>query len=582
MSHRMYICRLAGCFVFAMFSCASLIAETPASSPTTSPSWIATGKTSMVATDHPEASRVGLEILQNGGNAIDAACAVSFALGVTRPQSTGMGGGGFLIARMADGTVHVFDFRERAPIHSSADIFENFAREHPDKAPPSRCGYLACGVPGLVAGMFEVHDAFGTQPMSTLIQPAIQMAEQGIPVDPHYVKSTKIVSKFYEDYPELKESCGYVYKTHLRAGNLRKVGEQLVQPELARFLSVIAEKGKAGFYEGPTARRIANRMKECGGIITEEDLKSYRVTRRKPLKATYRGYEIITMPPPSSGGICLIETLNMLEFVDMPAIYQRDPSQAIHHRVEAMKRAFADRAHWLADADFVEVPTERLTSKAYAQSLAKNITDRATPVTKPDNLPQLPNDSGTSHYCIVDQWGNWVVATETINTRFGSLAAIDELGMILNNEMDDFSAIRGESNAFDLLQSNRNAVEPGKRPLSCMTPTLILKNSQPVLALGGSGGPRIISSVLNVALNVIDNGMSLEEAIQATRIHHQWMPDRIVSDRNLDVSIERMLRDRGHSFADSHSTGIVQAIQWTQDGLVGASDPRKDGQPRGE
>ncbi len=582
MSHSMYICRLSVFIVFVALSCTRLSAETPAQSPTTSPSWIATGKTSMVATDHPEASRVGLEVLQQGGNAVDAACAVSFALGVTRPQSTGMGGGGFLIARLADGTVHVFDFRERAPIRSSADMFEKFAREHPDKAPPSRCGYLACGVPGLVAGLFDVHEALGTRPMPMLIEPAVELAEQGFPVDAHYVNATRIITRFYDQYPELKETCGYVYRTHLRSGNPREVGEKLIQPQLAVFLSMIQRHGKAGFYEGPAAKQIAKRMHERGGIINSQDLEIYSVTRRKPLKSSYRGYEIITMPPPSSGGICLIETLNMLEFVDMPALHQRDPSQAVHHRVEAMKRAFADRAHWLADADFVDVPTGRLISKAYAQTLAKEITDRATPVAKPDKLPQLPNDAGTSHYCIVDRWGNWVVATETINTSFGSLAAIDELGLILNDEMDDFSAQRGKANAFGLLQSDRNSVEPGKRPLSSMTPTLILKNGQPVLALGGSGGPKIISSVLNVALNVMDYNMTLEEAIQSTRVHHQWMPDRIVTDRNLDASIARMLRDRGHSFADSHGTGIVQAIQWTQDGLVGASDPRKQGQPRGE
>jgi gamma-glutamyltranspeptidase/glutathione hydrolase len=550
--------------------------------PIDSPSWIAAGKTSMVATDHPEASRVGLEVLQQGGNAFDAACAVSFALGVTRPQSTGMGGGGFLIGRLADGTVHVFDFRERAPLHSTADMFEKFTRDHPDQAPPSRCGYLASAVPGLVAGMYEVHETLGTFPMPMLIKPAIELAEQGINVDPHYVNATGIISRYYDQYPVLKESCNYVYRVHLRSGNPRKVGEKLIQPELARFLSMIAAKGKAGFYEGPAAELIAKRIRQGGGIIDEKDLAAYRVTRRKPLKSSYRGYEIITMPPPSSGGICLIETLNMLEFIELKAIHERDPSLAIHHRIEAMKRAFADRAQWLADADFVDVPTDRLTSKAYAQTLAQEISNRATPASNVDALQQVPNDDGTSHYCIVDQWGNWVVATETINTSFGSLAAIGEFGLILNDEMDDFSAERGKANAFDLLQSDRNAVAPSKRPLSSMTPTLFLKNGQPVLALGASGGPKIISSVLNVALNVLDYGMPLEEAIQATRIHHQWMPNRVVTDRDLDSPILKSLRDRGHYVADSHGTGIVQAIQWTQDGLVGASDPRKHGQPRGE
>ncbi|HNO77247.1 MAG TPA: gamma-glutamyltransferase [Phycisphaerae bacterium] len=569
---------LAAAVILLAIPSAPTIAEAPASSPP----WIATGKSMMVATDHPEASRVGLEILQKGGNAFDAACAVSFALGVTRPQSTGMGGGGFLIARRADGRVDVFDFRERAPLRASADMYEKFAREHPDKAPPSRCGFLASGVPGLVAGMYEVNESLGSMPMPSLIKPAIELAEKGFAVDAHYVNATKTVSRFYEEFPALKTSCGYVYRVHLRSGNLRQVGEQLVQPQLGAFLAMLAAEGKDGFYGGVVAEQIAKRMQKEGGIITKDDLKAYRVTRRKPLKSNYRGYEIITMPPPSSGGVCLIETLNMLEPLDLKALHKSDPALAIHHRIEAMKRAFADRAQWLADADFVEVPTDRLISKTYAQSLAKEITDRATPASNAPKAQQIPNDDGTSHYCIVDQWGNWVVATETINTSFGSLAAIDEFGLILNDEMDDFSAMRGEANAFGLLQSDRNAVEPGKRPLSSMTPTLIVKDGQPILALGASGGPKIITSVLNVALNVLDYDMPLQEAIHATRIHHQWMPDRVVTDRDLEENTLNSLQKRGHTIADSHGTGIVQAIHWTQDGLVGASDPRKDGQPRGE
>ncbi|GJM25225.1 MAG: gamma-glutamyltransferase [Phycisphaerae bacterium] len=553
-----------------------------AETPVAPPKWIATGKTMMVATDHPEASRVGLEVLQQGGNAFDAACAVSFALGVTRPQSTGMGGGGFLIGRLADGTVHVFDFRERAPLQSTPDMFEKYSRDHPNKAPPSRCGYLASAVPGLVAGMFEVNDVLGSMPMPMLIAPAADLAEEGFAVDPHYVNATKIVSRFYDDYPELEQSCGYVYRVHLRSGNPRKVGEKLMQPELARFLSMIAAKGRSGFYEGPAAKQIAKHMRERGGIIDEKDLAAYRVTRRKPLISTYRGYEIITMPPPSSGGVCLIETLNMLEAVDLKSVRKSNPALATHHLIEAMKRGFADRAQWLADTDFVDVPTDRLTSKPYAKTLAAQISDRASQVTANPDSKQLPNDAGTSHYCIVDRWGNWVVATETINTSFGSLAAIGEFGLILNDEMDDFSAQRGKANAFGLLQSDRNAVEPSKRPLSSMTPTLFLKDGQPVLALGASGGPKIISSVLNVALNVLDYGMPLDDAIRTTRVHHQWMPDRVVTDRDLETSILNSLRNRGHEIADSHGTGIVQAIQWTQDGLVGASDPRKHGQPRGE
>lgn len=550
--------------------------------PSTAPPWIATGKTMMVATDHPQASQVGLDILRDGGNAIDAAIAVSFALGVTRPQSTGLGGGGFLIARMSDGTIHVFDYRETAPLSSTPDMFEKITRDNPNKAPPSRCGYLAPAVPGLLAGLYEIHDQLGTVPMNMLIAPATTLAGEGVAVDAHYVNATKTIGRLYAKYPELKQSCPYVYRVHLRSGNPREVGDKLVQPELARFLAMIARVGKAAFYDGPISELIAKEMRKRGGIITEKDLKEYRVVRRKPLVSSYRGHELITMPPPSSGGVCLIETLNMLESYDLKTIHRSDSALAIHYQIEAMKRAFSDRAQYLADADFVDVPIQRLISASHAQQLAKQIEDRATPVVNPRNTTQLPTDDGTSHYCIVDRWGNWVVATETINTSFGSLAAIGAIGVILNNEMDDFTAERGKTNAFDLVQSNRNAVEPRKRPLSSMTPTIILKNNRPVLALGGSGGPRIISSVLNVILNVLDYDMPLAEAIRATRIHHQWMPDHVITDRELDSATKKSITQRGHAVAPTHKTGIVQAIQWTQDGLVGVSDPRKHGEPRGE
>ncbi len=545
------------------------------------PDWIAVGRRAMVATDSVHASRIGRDVLKAGGNAVDAATAVSFALAVTRPYSTGLGGGGFLIYRSGTtGEVRVFDFRESAPAAATADMFDRAGRRRSPRA--SRIGHLAVAVPGLVAGHAHVHEQLGTMPWPDLLEPSIRLARDGFEVDEDYTRTCEEVLRTYQHHPGLRYSSGYVYRTHLREGNLRKPGETLRQPNLAELIGELATAGPAAFYEGRIADDIVETMRQRGGILTAGDLREYRVIEREPLTARYRGYELILMPPPSSGGVCLAEMLNILERIDLASTTHRDPPLAGHYVIEAMKHAFADRSRWLGDTDFAEVPVELLISEDYAANLP--LQPEALPETQGEKgygTTVVPDDAGTSHFCIVDQWGNVVVSTETINTSFGSLAAVDQWGLILNNEMDDFTTEPGRPNAYGLTQSGRNAIEPGKRPLSSMSPTIVLENGEPVLLLGASGGPRIITSVLNVLIAALDLNQSLEDAIARLRPHHQWRPDVIFFDRAPPETLAEALRERGHSISERRRTGIVQAIMTKDYQLMGASDPGKGGRPAG-
>ncbi len=550
-------------------------------SPAADPAWVVRGKSGVVASDSRQASQAGLSILKSGGNAVDAAVAVSFALAVTRPYSTGFGGGGFMIARFADSRVFVQDFRETAPAAATGDLFVKARERNASAAPPSRFGYLAAGVPGLVAGRCQALAQMGTISLEMAMAPAIHLARDGYPVDPDYVKNSHDVMKFYEKYPALKKSCGYVFRTHMRGGRIRRPGDKLVQPELARLLQGVAKGGAEFFYKGPVAKAIATAMRSGGGLITESDLAGYAPIQRKPIVSTFRDYEVIGMPPPSSGGVALAETLNVLEASDLAAIAKRYPGLAVHQQIEAMKHAFADRSRWLGDSDFVTVPTKLLTSKDYGQALAKLINPDWRRNLDAYGLATLPDDAGTSHFCVADRWGNVVVSTETINTTFGSLAAVDEWGLIFNNQMDDFTAEPGKPNAFGLVQSEQNAVAPGKRPLSSMTPTIVMKDGKPFLLVGASGGPRIISSVLNVILGVTEFDLTLEQAMLRLRPHHQWRPDQVYFDVDAPATIVKKLADRGHTMAKRHRSGVVQAILKTPDGWVGASDPKKGGRPAG-
>lgn len=548
--------------------------------PATDPDWIVRGNQGMVAADSVHASQAGVEILKQGGNAIDAAVAVSFALAVTRPDSTGLGGGGFLIARMHDGAVIVQDFRETAPAAATADMFSKAASS--DGPNSSEVGFLAVAVPGLVAGRCAALARHGTMQLSKVLVPAIRLAKEGFPVDQHYVEVSRDILATFEEYPALKASCKYLYETHLQNGKLRAVGDKLIQPALGRLLEELAAQGPDFFYRGPFADALVEAMQEHGGIITKKDLVDYAVKERSPLRFHYRGYELLAMPPPSSGGIALAETLHILEALDFTAVARRDRNLAVHYHIEAMKHAFADRARWLGDMDFSNVPLDFLADAKRAATLAARI--------KPDRIAaldeygtvSLPDDSGTSHFCVIDRQGNVVVSTETINTEFGALVAVDEWGVLLNNEMDDFAAQPDRPNAYGLVQSARNAVEAGKRPLSSMTPTIVLKDGAPHLLIGASGGPRIISSVLDVLLGVIDYGLSLEEAMMGLRLHHQWRPDEVSFDVEPPGELAAFLTQLGHKLSEKRDRGHVQAIVRSNDGWIAASDPRKGGRPAAE
>ncbi len=558
---------------------ASMVATQQANA--TDPDWIVRGTHGMVATDSEYASQAGLEVLKAGGNAIDAAVAVSFALAVTRPESTGLGGGGFMIARLADGQIIVQDFRETAPSTASVNMYKMPDDVTAAIPPPSRFGYRAVAVPGLVAGRCQALTKWGTQPLGKLLKPAIKLAREGFQVDQHYVEATTSVLETYQQYPDLKKSCSYVYQTHLGSGQLRSVGDKLVQPKLARLIEKIANEGEAAFYGGPVAKALSGAMKSHNGIMSVKDLADYTVKMRKPIISKYHDYELILMPPSSSGGIALAETLNILEAAQLGLLFRADPVRAIHSQIEAMKHAFADRARWLGDTDFVDVPVSYLTSKEYGISLGHKINAYSASPLDTYGSETMPDDSGTSHFCIADAFGNVVVSTETINTSFGSLAAIDDWGLILNNEMDDFTAEVNKPNIFGLIQSKRNMIEPGKRPISSMSPTIVLKDGKPYLMLGASGGPRIISSVLNVLIAVIDIGSPLKSAIMMARPHHQWKPGRVYFDKEPIPELSDGLRIRKHLVDPTRKTGFVEVIQKTPDGWVGASDPRKGGKPAG-
>ena len=397
-------------------------------------------------------------------------------------------------------------------------------------------------------------------PLDRVLAPALRLAEKGFPVDEAYAAATREVLDTYEAHPKLRESCGYVWQVHLNEGRLRVAGDRLVQPELAKFFKALAAEGVDFFYRGAFADALAETMSRRGGIITKRDLADYAPKLREPLRSKYRDFELILMPPPSSGGIALTEALNVLEILDHHGVAARDAALALHDRIEAMKHVMADRAEFLGDADFVPVPVQRLTSKEFAKGLSAMI--QADRVSLPREYGSLgmPKDAGTSHFCVVDRWGNVVVSTETINTTFGSLAAVDEWGVILNNEMDDFTSEPGKPNAFGLVQSSANAVAPGKKPLSSMSPTIVLRGDEPYLLIGSAGGPRIITSVLNVMLGLLDEGLSVEDAMQRIRPHHQWQPEELFFDRPPPADVAEALQGRGHKISHKRRSVTVQLI----------------------
>ncbi|OGT93993.1 MAG: gamma-glutamyltransferase [Gemmatimonadetes bacterium GWC2_71_9] len=524
------------------------------------------GETAMVASEHPLASQIGAEIMRRGGNAIDAAVAVGFAQVVVNPRAGNIGGGGFLVYRTARGEVYALDYRETAPAAASRTMYLDSAGNVTEA---SMVGALAAGVPGSVAGMFEMHRRFGRLPWRDLVLPAIALARDGHVVDSaraHVIDSNAARLRRFPSTAAILFPGG----RPLQSGTLWR------QSELARTLELIADSGPAGFYRGRTAELIVAEMRRTGGIITSADLAGYRAVWRDPIVLRYRGWTIYSIPPASSGGITMGQILNILEG------YRRLPAfgspELLHLEVEAMRRAFTDRNRYLGDPDFVRMPLDRLLSKGYAAELRRQIhRDRATPSAE---MPPTVEGSETTHYSIVDTEGNAASVTTTLNDNFGNSIVVTGGGFFLNDEMDDFTSKPGAPNDYGLVQGEANAIAPGKRMLSAMTPSIVLDPyGRLALVLGSPGGPRIISAVAQVISNVIDHGMTLSRAVYAPRIHHQSLPDSIRWEPNgVTPEARRALEAMGHHFFSSpKSNGVVNAVAVTRRGLEGVTDPRIPG-----
>lgn len=535
------------------------------------------GRHGMVVSADGIASRVGIEILKKGGNAVDAAVAVGFALAVVRPQAGNLGGGGYMLIRMADGKAATIDYRERAPAAASRNMYLDEKGEFvPER---SQVGGLSAGVPGSVAGLLLALKKYGTMDIDEVIDPAIDLAENGFVLDYRLAESLEY---FFPEFMKYPSSA----KVFTKNGQPYREGDTLRQKDLARTLRLIKAKGRDGFYEGEIAQFIVQEMKRAGGLITEDDLEDYEPIIREPVRGTYRGHEILSMGPSSSGGIGLIQLLNILEGYDV-ASYGFLSSKTLHLFAEAMKRVYADRAEFLGDPDFVDVPVEWLISKEYAAERRREIDlARATPSREVRHGKQgAQGHSETTHYSVTDSFGNVVSTTTTLNDSYGSKVVVDGAGFLLNNEMDDFSAKPGVPNMYGLIGSEANSIQPKKRMLSSMTPTIVVKKGRPFMVVGTPGGGTIITTVLQILVNVIDFKMDFQEAVDAPRIHHQWLPDTLLFEkRGLPIDVVENLRALGHIVVELEGTyGRVEAILIDhQKGLIyGSSDPRGHGEAVG-
>ncbi len=537
--------------------------------PGVSPAWRFSGQarvtnaaTAMVVSGSPIASQVGRDILQQGGNAVDAAVGVGFALAVVHPEAGNVGGGGFMIIRRHEGPVYSLDYREAAPARASRDMYRALGED------ASVTGHLSVGVPGAVAGMVEAHRRFGRLPFQAVIEPAIRLATDGFVVDDYRSRSIGEDSSRLVLFPASRA-------TFLPADRPPARGSRFQQPELAGTLEAIRDSGAAGFYSGRVAELIVAEMQRGGGLITREDLAAYRPLWRDPIEIAYRGYTIYSMPPASSGGVTMGEILNIMEgFGRLPPF---GSAALIHREAEAMRRAFTDRNTYLGDPGFVHNPIERLLSKEYAASLRKEIGERAS--VTPHFDPAVRAGSSTTHYSVIDGEGNAVSCTTTLNNSYGSAVTVTGAGFLLNDEMDDFATSPGEPNMYGLVQGEANAIAPGKRMLSAMTPSIVLDPSKQLyLVVGTPGGPKIITMVYHVVSNVIDHHMSLPDAVTAPRMHHQGLPDslQVETDGFLPETLDS-LRARGHAVSTRGKWGDVEAIIRTATGWQGVSDPRLGG-----
>ncbi len=529
------------------------------------------GTQGMVASQEATATRVGLEVLKGGGNAVDAAVAVGFALAVTLPRAGNLGGGGFMLIHMAEsGETLALDYREEAPVAAGRDLFLDADGKVDNQR--ARFSYLSAGVPGTVAGLSAAQARFGRLSLAEVLAPAIRLAEEGMPVSVALAEGLAARAERLKAWPE---TARVFFKAD---GSPYSAGEKLVQSDLAWSLKEIARDGAAAFYKGEIGQRIAADMKANDGLITEADLAAYDAVWREPVTGSYRGYAIASMPPPSSGGVHLVQILNLLESYPLGEM-GAGSAATLHVMAEAMKLAYADRSQHLGDPDFWKVPQRGLTSKAYASRLRQRIDqDRALAATEIGPGDPVPYESNeTTHFSVADRFGNVVSNTYTINFSYGSGIVAKGTGILLNNEMDDFSAKPGTPNAYGLIGGAANAIEPGKRPLSSMTPTLVFKNGKPWLVTGSPGGSRIITTVLQIVLNTVDHGMNVAAATAAPRMHHQWLPDELRIEPGFSRDTLRLLAEKGHRVVIKNAMGSTQSLLRIEDGWTGASDPRRPG-----
>lgn len=573
------------------------------------PPWIVEGSAGMVAADHPEASAIGAAVLRAGGNAFDAAIATSAALTVTRPESTGIGGGGFLVAYIAAEKRFVaLDFRETAPQAATPERYAKLHAEIGDGPSASIYGGNAVGVPGLVAGWREVHKRFGKREWKSLLEPAAELAERGFMVDESCRDSIESALTDFKKYPAFDERFAALKRRIAPEGTPRAVGARWERKDIGATLRLLAERGPDAFYGEPLAPALLKAIENAGGAMSEDELRRYKVIERMPLRfsthpgeeAPHQRLEWITMPPPSSGGACLAQLAQveawLVETDPPPAVgryssgYGRGDMNLAYRplwRIESMKHAFANRARFLADPDFANVDIREMISPEYAKRLAEQIaeSDRLLPLDA-YGLQPPPDDRGTSHFSIVDRAGNVVAWTETINGGYGSFVVVEPHGILLNNQIDDFTTVEGEANLFGLVQSKANLVGPGKRPLSSMTPTIVTCDGKPVLAIGGSGGPRIITSVFQVALGAV-HGVLPERLMSTPRMHHQWQPNEVYFDRDPGEAMTPLvegLKRRGYKVSEKRRGASVQyiSIDIKTGTRTGVCDPRKGGRPAAE
>jgi gamma-glutamyltranspeptidase/glutathione hydrolase len=520
----------------------------------------------LVIADSEIASAAGMEMLRRGGNAVDAAVATALALSVVDQASSGLGGGGFMVIyRAKENQAYALDFRETAPAASRRELY---TKDGKPVASLSLTGALAIAVPGEVAGLIEARRRFGSLPLAVLAAPAIKLASNGFPLDASLRSAIERQQANMKRFPDL----GRIY---MPKGELPKEGDTLRQPELATSLKAIAQHGAKPFYDGWIGQAIVAAVERAGGIMTLEDLKAYKPIWREPLTGSYRGRNVITMPPPSSGGVAILQMLNVLEGYKLGE-FQHNSAFYLHLITEAMKHAFADRAHFLGDPDFVHVPVRTLTAKNYAEWVRNRIAPHKTwPPSFYGYYHYNAEKGGTTHFSVVDRFGNAVACTQSINTRFGSKLLAAGTGIVLNNEIDDFAIHAEAGNVYGLIGNQANEINGQKRPLSSMSPTIILRGDRPELVVGAAGGPRIISATLQTILNVIDFGMPIGAAVSAPRVHHQWLPDRLNVERQIAAETGAALEQRGHGLREQNSLGVVQAIRREGAELSGAADPRK-------